>query len=1050
MGKELLRYSSLALAVVLALGIGGCGHSHHSSSNNNGNDNPDDPGNQDEPENVVASLPGTMLLGYADGATVCIDLNRNGQCDAASGETAAEPSATTDGANGQFSISVTDEQRKQIEDAGSARLLALVPAGTVNTVLGKETATDTDLVLSGTVFAPEFVESGKTAETHSVMITPFTTLADSTFDQTKLPSASSVDKAEYEKRINSIAESLGISEGTVLKDYNDPSAATNDSIRAVVADEMVLKMGLVAGSFEQQAMRDAGAVSAETLQGSLANVAINVETVMDVLPENPAGSGDIGAVADALETTTETMAGTFVDLSSGRGEAFRCAVTQLGSVYCWGNNAWANLGDPAAFKDDKGAYHKDGSAVKDLFSYLPVQVRQPDGSPLTGISEVEVGSRFACAVAMDGGVWCWGDNYYGQTGTGKLGDDSRYVYGATRVVAGEQKDGDYLGNVVSISLSRNSACALTISGQAFCWGDNTSKQLGADLPDDNYKAFASVTMTMSDGTSLPQSEEFALKAVPYPVAVAIPGSLGLTTLAAGDWAFCALADVSSASDKHNLFCWGNDSTGLFHNFNDYLPHDDETEDLISTEELQNLQKKYAKVEYYEALSNSSADSSGDYLEEDMNWNCVNDKTGGKVAPSVVNNFARGKNKDALHKFASQRADLSSRDWLIQDSNGDYHPLYSTAVTRIDRAWEIRDYSQDQAKFAEYHTKVTKDDDGNVTGGFRELESLTDVAFGTPEDEKGFTMLLGGYVGSQAHDAELTVGFLTGENGQKYKRWHRLSRGYRYVEGTVSFTCSAQIQGCKGDDNFCLLTKTWDSGYNQYVLSSGQLYNNGRTVVYDTVYEGETGEPEFMKCTYTTKNRRLVIDACQEGIDRFDGEGVYTEDDDTLKISTNAQSTCTLTEPSEDADSNISCSGYNTFGQAGYEPGLIKTCTDSSCQSYKDIPYTGVSYSDYVSAWKWALPKSALIMSLPDTEQAAVRSELLTYFDHFNLGKAWATLSCGVITTDDPLTVDEQNDASCNGVHGDELRNQILENAMTEVRGTDFTYPVVILSGSQDQ
>ena len=183
-------------------------------------------------------------------------------------------------------------------------------------------------------------------------------------------------------------------------------------------------------------------------------------------------------------------------------------------------------------------------------------------------------------------------------------------------------------------MARDSVCALARDGGIYCWGNNTSKELGDDYPDhDVTEPFEGITDF--DGTSLPAG--FKVKAVPYPVKVELPNSLKATAIAAGDWAFCALADVTSAEDKHNLFCWGNDTSSVFNSIAEHLPYDPE-KDTPDTEAIADIQKQYAKLVYYTNLFADNAEDNNDPLPEDLNWTCYVKDTDKKVKADEVSSF----------------------------------------------------------------------------------------------------------------------------------------------------------------------------------------------------------------------------------------------------------------------------------------------------------------------------------------------------------------------------------------------------------------------------
>jgi len=85
-----------------------------------------------------------------------------------------------------------------------------------------------------------------------------------------------------------------------------------------------------------------------------------------------------------------------------------------------------------------------------------------------GVKTITAGKEHTCALLMSGEVKCWGQNQYGQ-----LGDGTYYAGHRTPMpVVGLPSD------IVAISAGRFHNCALTSGGEVFCWGQNTNGQLG--------------------------------------------------------------------------------------------------------------------------------------------------------------------------------------------------------------------------------------------------------------------------------------------------------------------------------------------------------------------------------------------------------------------------------------------------------------------------------------------------------------------------------------------------------------------------------------------
>lgn len=203
---------------------------------------------------------------------------------------------------------------------------------------------------------------------------------------------------------------------------------------------------------------------------------------------------DFDATAESASSEPVTIAGLSDAVGLATGTGASCAVLGDGSVRCWGHNATGLLGT----FDDSG---------------LPAESATPLEVP--GLTEISKVSMYwhACALKIDGTVWCWGDNYSGQLGAGF----------ATPVAAPLQVEG--LSGVADIAVGGGFTCVLLSDETVACWGSNSYGQLGDGLATDN------------------------------PVPTAIPGLTAVKSIGAGFGHACALHTSGQVT------CWGLNSAG---------------------------------------------------------------------------------------------------------------------------------------------------------------------------------------------------------------------------------------------------------------------------------------------------------------------------------------------------------------------------------------------------------------------------------------------------------------------------------------------------------
>ena len=143
-----------------------------------------------------------------------------------------------------------------------------------------------------------------------------------------------------------------------------------------------------------------------------------------------------------------------------------CAIATDGSVRCWGNGGFGELGYDS--KTSIGGGTANG--------YLAMSTLQPVNlGGHTAVQITAVGPS-TCALLDDGSVRCWGAN-----GFGELGIDS--IKNAGDGVAGDftmaSLTGVYLGQkAVAISGGDYHACAVLADGSVKCWGLGATGELG--------------------------------------------------------------------------------------------------------------------------------------------------------------------------------------------------------------------------------------------------------------------------------------------------------------------------------------------------------------------------------------------------------------------------------------------------------------------------------------------------------------------------------------------------------------------------------------------
>jgi alpha-tubulin suppressor-like RCC1 family protein len=227
------------------------------------------------------------------------------------------------------------------------------------------------------------------------------------------------------------------------------------------------------------------------------------------------------------------------------GFDYSCAIKTNGSLFCWGDNSYGQLGDNSTTE-----------------SQAPVQ----ESSASTDWTRVSAGKDYACGVKTNGKLFCWGYNHYGQ-----LGNDSTeesYVLVQENTAATDW---------ASVSAGRDHTCAVKTNGTLFCWGNNYYGQLGNDSTEESRvpvqeSAAATDWVNVSvggghtcavktNGTLFCWGENFygilgnnSTDHSPVPVQ---------ESTATTDWANVSASDSYTCAIKTNgkIYCWGRNYFG---------------------------------------------------------------------------------------------------------------------------------------------------------------------------------------------------------------------------------------------------------------------------------------------------------------------------------------------------------------------------------------------------------------------------------------------------------------------------------------------------------
>jgi len=173
------------------------------------------------------------------------------------------------------------------------------------------------------------------------------------------------------------------------------------------------------------------------------------------------------------------------------GGDYCTVLLENGTVWSWGNNAGAQLGDGTVYTfpiDDYMGRSYPGMVVN-----------------LSGIRYISSGERHVIAITSDGELWIWGSG-----GVFLMGEYGKAHYGSL-IANGRVSTPvhiENLHNVKSVATGLSLAVALKEDGSVWTWGANYCGQLGTGKPDSSYDPVS--LLGLSDIVQVSAGTEHAL------------------------------------------------------------------------------------------------------------------------------------------------------------------------------------------------------------------------------------------------------------------------------------------------------------------------------------------------------------------------------------------------------------------------------------------------------------------------------------------------------------------------------------------------------------
>jgi len=160
------------------------------------------------------------------------------------------------------------------------------------------------------------------------------------------------------------------------------------------------------------------------------------------------GSGELGngeGIVGNRALPVLVDSGVWLDVKAG--EAHTCAIKSDNTLWCWGSNTAAAI----------------GNGDENIFVvFQPLQI----GTSLQW-QTLSVGNIHSCAITLDSDLYCWGHNTWGMAGVN-----------STQSVVATPEQEITQNKWVNVSAGTRHTCAEATDGTQWCWGSNVYSQLG--------------------------------------------------------------------------------------------------------------------------------------------------------------------------------------------------------------------------------------------------------------------------------------------------------------------------------------------------------------------------------------------------------------------------------------------------------------------------------------------------------------------------------------------------------------------------------------------